>query len=67
MSPKQHTYIETFLSFFSNGEHLLDWNDDEREEAISDRAKSMRANVVTLSDRFSRDEWVQILDFIIKS
>tara|TARA_Y100000401_G_scaffold83247_1_gene68573 strand:- start:832 stop:1035 length:204 start_codon:yes stop_codon:yes gene_type:complete len=67
MSPEQHNYIKTFLCFFSNGENLLDWDDEEVKEATLDRAKSMRANVATLSDRFSENEWIEILDFIIES
>ena len=45
----------------------MDWDDEEVKEATLDRAKSMRANVATLSDRFSENEWIEILDFIIES
>ena len=65
MNTEQLEYEQTFYTFFENGRDVLDWSDDEFNEAVLERAKSMRSNVELLDERFNKDEWLQILNKII--
>ena len=65
MNEEQQLYVRQFYSFFLAGEDLLDWDEEDRKDAARERAESMLSNVDTLSDRFTIEEWTEILSKII--
>ena len=72
MNEAQQQYINTFYSFYECGVDALGWTVDETNEEILARAKSMRSSVDSFTDykktdgeRFTKQEWLEIFNFII--
>ena len=65
MNEDQQLYVRHFYSFFLAGETLLDWDEEDIKDATRERAESMLSNVDVLSDRFTSEEWKEILSKII--
>ena len=66
MNEAQQEYVDTFYSFYEYGTLALGWTVDETNEEILERAKSMRSNVDSFdNDRFTKQEWLEILNNII--
>jgi|TARA_R110002051_G_C8539775_1_gene470964 hypothetical protein len=66
MNEAQQEYVKTFYSFYGRGMDALGWTDDELNEEILQRAKSMRSNVDSFdNDRFTKQEWLEVLDDIV--
>ena len=65
MNEDQQLYVRHFYSFYIAGVSLLDWDEEDVKDATRERAESMLSNVDILSDRFTKKEWIEILDKII--
>ena len=65
MNEKQLDYIAGFYGLFENARDNCGWTEEECSDAIVERAKAMRSNMDSRSDRFTKKEWLQIFDYMI--
>jgi hypothetical protein len=66
MNEAQREYVKTFYSLYERGRDVFDWTDDEFNEEILERVKSMRSSVDSFDgERFTKQEWIEIFNDII--